>query len=373
MAILKIQPLGNEGLDINDIDVTRLGEYDFASTSSTSAKFFADDDNYALFQGKGFTYKKSGSTILDITGGTIEKFYLSIGGVKVFALTGLSLSAAKIFDFYVSGDAVGAFNYIFAGDDTVYATKFADILGAAGGNDTIYAGAGNDKVLGGSGNDLLQGEAGNDVLFGGSGNDKIYGGDGTDSLVGDSGDDLLEGGAGNDKFFGGAGADKIYGGDGDDILKGEDGNDQLFGRLGNDRLEGGAGNDTLNGDSGNDIVNGGVGSDKLSGGAGADTFVFTSASDSTVAATGRDMILDFKPADGDRIDLKAIDANSALGGDQAFAFIGTATFHKTAGELRYIISNGDTLVQGDVNGDGKSDFMIAIDGSFTLKAGDFIL
>ncbi|MGQ3212946.1 MAG: calcium-binding protein [Shinella sp.] len=364
MAILKIQPLGDQGLDINDIDVTRLGEYDFANTSTTSAKFFADDDNYALFQGKGFTYKKIGSTVTDITGGTVEKFYLSIGGVKVFALTGLSLSAAKIFDFYVAGDPVGAFNYIFAGNDTIYATKFADILAGAGGDDTIYGGAGND---------LLQGEAGNDTLSGGSGNDKVFGGDGADSLSGESGNDTLEGGAGNDKLFGGAGADKLYGGDGIDILKGEDGNDQLFGRLGNDRLEGGAGNDTLNGDSGNDIVNGGVGSDKLSGGAGADTFVFKSAADSTVAATGRDMILDFKQSDGDRIDLTAIDANAALAGNQAFDFIGTAVFHKTAGELRFINSNGDTLIQGDINGDGKSDFMIAIDANLTLKVGDFIL
>ncbi|AOF91626.1 calcium-binding protein [Sinorhizobium sp. RAC02] len=373
MAILKIQPLGNKGLDVNDIDIRLLGDYDFASTSATSARFFADDDNYALFQGRGFTYKKAGSTVLDITGGTVEKFYLSISGVKVFALTGLSLSASKLFDFFVAADPVGAFNYIFAGNDTIYATKFADILAAAGGDDTIYAGAGNDKVLGGSGNDLLQGEAGNDVLSGGSGNDKVFGGDGADSLTGESGNDMLEGGAGVDKLSGGAGADKLYGGDGNDILKGDADNDQLFGRLGNDVLEGGAGNDTLNGDSGNDSVNGGAGSDKLSGGAGADIFVFKSASDSTVAATGRDIILDFKQADGDRIDLKAIDANATLGGDQAFKFIGTAAFHKTAGELRYINSNGDTFVQGDINGDGKSDFMIAIDANLALKLADFIL
>jgi Ca2+-binding RTX toxin-like protein len=373
MAILKLQPLGNRGFNTADIDIRLLGDYDFVTTSSTSARFSDNSSNYALFQGRGFTYTKSGSTIVDITGGTIEKFYLSISNVKVVSLTGLSLSAAKIFDFYVAGNPIGAFNYIFAGNDTIYATKFADILGAAGGDDTIYAGAGNDKVVGGLGNDLLQGEAGSDALFGGSGNDKIFGGDGADALFGDSGNDMLEGGAGNDKFSGGAGADKIYGGDGDDILKGDDGDDQLFGRLGNDRLDGGAGNDTLNGDSGDDALSGGVGSDKLSGGAGADIFVFTSASDSTVAATGRDMILDFKPADGDRINLKAIDANDALVGDQAFKFIGAATFHKTAGELRYVIASGDTFVQGDINGDGKADFMIAIDGSFTLKVGDFLL
>lgn len=373
MAILKLQPLGNRGFNTADIDIRILGDYDFVTTSSTSARFSDDSGNYALFQGRGFAFTKSGSTIVDITGGTIEKFYLSISNVKVASLTGLSLSAPKIFDFFVAGDVTGAFSYIFAGNDTVYGTNFADILGAAGGNDTIYGGGGNDKLFGGNGNDFLRGDAGNDTLFGDDGVDKLFGGDGADTLLGDDGNDFLEGGTGDDKLFGGDGADKLYGGDGNDIVKGDDGNDELYGRTGNDRLEGGAGNDTLNGDSGNDTVNGGLGSDKLSGGANADTFVFTSISDSTVAATGRDMILDFKQADGDRIDLKAIDANSALGGDQAFKFIGTATFHKTAGELRYILSNGDTLIQGDINGDGKSDFMIAIDASLTLKAGDFIL
>lgn len=356
MAIVKIQPLGNKGFDTSDIDIRSLGDYDSVSTSSTSARFFDDSNNYALFQGTDFTFKKSGSTITDITGGTIEKFYLSIGGVKVAAISGLSLSAEKIFDLYVAGNPVTAFNYIFAGNDTVYGTKFADILGAAGGDDIIYAGAGNDKIFGGSGNDLLQGEAGNDMLDGGSSNDKLFGGDGIDTLKGGSGNDMLEGGAGVDTLLGGAGLDKLYGGDGDDILKGEAGNDQLFGRLGNDTLVGG------------------VGADQLSGNAGKDTFVFLSVADSTVDASGRDMILDFKQAEGDRISLKSIDANiKTTATDDSFTFIKTDSFHKKVGELRYFKSDGDTFVQGDVNGDGTADFTIVIDASLTLKSTDFIL
>lgn len=122
---------------------------------------------------------------------------------------------------------------------------------------------------------------------------------------------------------------------------------------------------------------GGSGKDKLiasneanllKGGGGADTFIFGSKT----AANG-DKILDFSQAALDKISLSGIDANSTLTGDQAFKFIGTAAFHDKAGELRYLIKSGDTLIQGDINGDGNADFTITIDASLTLKSGDFIL
>ena len=76
---------------------------------------------------------------------------------------------------------------------------------------------------------------------------------------------------------------------------------------------------------------------------------------------------------GDKIDLKTIDANTKAAGDQAFTFIGTGAFQKKAGELRYEKKSGDTFVYGDVNGDGKADFAILIDANVTLNANDFIL
>lgn len=170
--------------------------------------------------------------------------------------------------------------------------------------------------------------------------------------------------AGNDKISGTKYADNLLGGRG---------NDSLSGGAGNDLLKGEAGNDTLNGGAGRDKLYGAAGADKLSGGAGADTFLFKSVSESKVGASGRDTILDFSQAQKDRIDLKAIDASTKTGGDQAFDFIGTDKFHKQAGELRFEKKGGDTLIHGDVNGDGKADFSILVDASITFKAGDFIL
>lgn len=151
------------------------------------------------------------------------------------------------------------------------------------------------------------------------------------------------------------------------------GNDLLVGNRSANSLSGGGGRDTLKGEGGNDKLVGGGGADKMYGGTGADTFIFKSTKDSTVAASGRDKLFDFSQKGKDKIDVSAIDANTKAGGDQKFKFIGDDAFHKKAGELRYEKRGGDTFVQGDVNGDGKADFSIALDPLINLKATDFIL
>ena len=86
-----------------------------------------------------------------------------------------------------------------------------------------------------------------------------------------------------------------------------------------------------------------------------------------------DVITDFNQAEGDVIDLSGIDA-IAGGTDDAFAFLGTGAFTGTAGELRYFVYNGNTFVEGDVDGDGAADFMIALqsDAPIDLTAADFV-
>ncbi|MFH5923547.1 hypothetical protein [Roseomonas xinghualingensis] len=254
--------------------------------------------------------------------------------------------------------------------DKLTGTAGNDTIDGAGGKDTIKGGDGNDTLIGGSNDDTLHGDNGNDTLFGDSGNDKLYGGAGDDRLEGGEGKDTLDGGAGNDILLGGAGDDKLAGGDGNDQLDGGDGKDTLDGGNGNDILLGGAGKDTLLGGAGNDRLVGGLDADKLTGGAGNDTFVFSQLADSKVGGS-RDVITDF--AKGDLIDLSAIDAMAKLNGDQAFSFIGNQKFTGKAGELHAIQSGGDTLIEGDVNGDGKADFQIELSGFHNLAASDFIL
>jgi Ca2+-binding RTX toxin-like protein len=78
--------------------------------------------------------------------------------------------------------------------------------------------------------------------------------------------------------------------------------------LGDFNLTGSSANNQLLGNEGDNIITGKGGADDLFGNDGADTFVFTALSDSKVKAAGRDTIEDFSTADGDQIDLSAIDA-----------------------------------------------------------------
>ncbi len=323
------------------------------------------------------------------------------------------------------------------GDKAATGAGGADILWGFDGNDTIYGGAGNDEIAGGGGNDKLFGGSGNDDIAGGAGTDIIEGGTGADTLRGgadvrdrvsyagsasgvtvtlthgatttgsggdaqgdkiggfldaqgsahddritDSVSDTIAFGYNDNRFYGGDGNDTLSLGGGNDYGLGEAGNDTVGGGLGDDRLYGGdghdylsgsSGNDLLKGDAGNDKLYGGGGADDLFGGVGADRFVFASKSDSTVSSTGRDTIYDFSGTDGDRIDLSSMDAKTTSSGNQAFAFIGTAAFHGTAGELRYVKTSSDTYVYGDVNGDKTADFAVHLDDAVTMLSGYFTL
>ncbi|WP_424139262.1 M10 family metallopeptidase C-terminal domain-containing protein [Roseomonas chloroacetimidivorans] len=189
----------------------------------------------------------------------------------------------------------------------------------------------------------------------------LHGTGSADKLTGTAGNDTIDGAGGKDTLNGGDGHDKLLGGTNDDSLNGGNGNDILDGGTGKDTLLGGAGNDTLIGGEGKDI---------LTGGAGSDTFTFASLADSKLGSS-HDTITDF--AKGDLIDLSALDAQAKAGGDQAFSWIGDHAFSRQAGELHAITSGANTLIEGDVNGDGKADFQIEVNGHYAFAASDFAL
>jgi parallel beta-helix repeat protein len=170
-------------------------------------------------------------------------------------------------------------------------------------------------------------------------------------IIGTEDDDILNGGNGHDY---------IEGGGGDDVLRGKNGNDVLIGGDGNDQLFGG---------NGDDVLFGGMGTDILHGGRGKDTFVFTNIAESR-PGQGRDSIEDFTQGE-DKIDVSRIDA-IAGGSNDAFVFIGTAAF-TAAGQLRQFESGKGIIVEGDVTGDGKADFQIAVQTQVALTHEDFIL
>ena len=143
-----------------------------------------------------------------------------------------------------------------------------------------------------------------------------------------------------------------------------------------DLLTGGAGANTLQGTVRADVLFGSTGRDTMTGGAGADTFVFTALNQSGITAASRDVITDFVNGT-DRIDLSGIDAKTTVIGNDAFTFIGNGVFAgggaAGAGQLRYSFAGTNTIVEGDVNGDGLADFQIQLTGHHTMTVADMVL
>ena len=189
----------------------------------------------------------------------------------------------------------------------------------------------------------------------------------SNTLSGTTAADLMYGLAGADKLSGLAGNDSLDGGSGNDTLLGADGADSLLGGLGNDSLSAGAGNDSLFGGSGVDRLDGGAGRDSLTGGAGSDTFVWAAASHTGKTAQTADTITDFKS--GDRIDLSAIDADTATQANDAFAATLVNAF-TAPGQLRF---TGGVLF-GNTDADAATaEFAIVLTGVSVLTSADFVL
>ncbi|NIJ21113.1 Ca2+-binding RTX toxin-like protein [Sphingomonas naasensis] len=332
---------------------------------------------------------------------------------------GTSWSFADLFGRAMAGTS---------GNDTIHGGIGAQTITAAAGDDWVDGRSGDDILIGGTGADYLSGGAGNDVyrFARGDGVDSIReyinwdsGWGGTDAVefasgisasdvtVGkaNSGNDYVfyvDGGAdrvtvvggvtggsdqaveevrfadgavwnlasiaarvvgvsnANDVLNGSANADTLRGLQGDDTINGLAGNDSVRGDAGNDTLAGQDGDDVLDGGAGNDILSGGLGTDQLWGGAGADRFVFASGDFGPGAAP--DKINDFSHGEGDIIDFSAIPGSH---------FIGTGAFTNVAGELRYEQSNDNTVLLGDLDGDGLADFSILLTGNVMLQVSDF--
>jgi serralysin len=254
-----------------------------------------------------------------------------------------------------------------------------------------------ENVTGGSGNDTLTGNAVANRLEGGAGNDKLDGNGGVDTLIGGAGDDtfITDGSAILTEAVGG-GTDTVQSsvtftlaanfenltltGTGNISGTGNVVANILTGNDGINTLNGGGGNDTLSGGLGNDTLNGGANTDTLTGGSGNDTFVFASTGDAGNGAGTRDVITDFEGAGAsvvDVIDVSGIDANTGIGGNQAFTFISTAGF-SAAGQLRYFQDTSNaldplTIVEGNVTGTSGAEFQIALKGLHIPIGDDFIL
>jgi hypothetical protein len=227
-----------------------------------------------------------------------------------------------------------------------------DLFNGGTGAETVRDSAGNDTYNFGGGNDTF-------IAFDGStsNNDIVNGGKGIDTYVVTGGDGQTVNLKDHITIGGNIGSDTITG---FENVIGGDGSDELIGSNGANSLTGGIGDDDITGLGGRDILTGGV---------DTDTFIFLALSDSGPKASQRDLITDFTQGE-DLIDI-VFDAKTGIAGIQAFTLIGVENFHGVKGELRESFKNGNTIVSGDVNGDGNADFSVALKGHFLLTTDDF--
>ncbi|WP_152613264.1 M10 family metallopeptidase C-terminal domain-containing protein [Inquilinus limosus] len=380
---------------VENVNGTQLADTIIGDASANTINGNSGDDNLQGGAGNDVVSGGAGNDLIQggagndtLTAGSgVDLVYGNDGNDRFYIETGWSGGVGEAF---FGGAGIDTFD-----TSTVIFTPFAAyinlqdgvfyILGSGSGEIALSS---VENAIGTDEGDQITGSGENNVLTLGAGNDTGSGLGGNDTLLGEAGDDVLRGGAGADTLNGGTGIDTASyfdssvaisvslvtgtGGGGDaagDILVGIE---NLSGSQGNDGLAGNAGANTLQGWNGNDVLVGNGGKDTLTGGAGADRFYYAALSDSVVGANA-DRITDFSHAQGDRIDLSAIDANAGVAGDQAFTFIGTGLYTGVAGQLRYASSGGVTTIAGDVNGDKVSDFHIQLTGTIALVAADFVL
>jgi Ca2+-binding RTX toxin-like protein len=180
-----------------------------------------------------------------------------------------------------------------------------------------------------------------------------------DHITGNSYGDNLNSGNADDQVFGKDGNDTLSGGEGADRLEGGNGNDLLKGQEGRDTLMGGQGADTLVASRDQDLLLGGLDEAR-------DVFIFNSDNAFHVGFGGM-TIRQF--GDQDVIDLRGIDANARVRGNQSFDFSGKSA---EAFSIWFRVEDGGVRVHGDTYGlSGDFEFFVA--GVTRLNAADFLL
>jgi Ca2+-binding RTX toxin-like protein len=294
---------------------------------------------FEAFQGRGgddYIDGRGGfdrATYSDPTGGDNPASGGATSGVAINMAAGCTINLPTGVDDNVGHDTLRSI-------EAVRGTQFADTYDATGFSSSS-TNAGSQGTF-----NQFEGAGGDDTIAG-NGNTQIFFGTASDGVTVDMA------------------AGTAYGTAPDDSAN--VGTDHFTGVS---QVRGSAYADTFLGDANNTAFQGDGGNDTITGGLGNDTFVFGALTDSTVSAS--DTITDFVHGQ-DKINLTAIDSDPSVALDQAFGFGGNNN-NVVAHSVTWFETGGNTIVQGDVNGDTNADFQIILTGiNKGLATSDFLL
>jgi Ca2+-binding RTX toxin-like protein len=272
-----------------------------------------------------------------------------------------------------------------AGDDSFEGSNIAESFYLGLGDDVLFASGGDDNIFADLGDDWFDGGEGRDTIYfdvvGGIGNSFSSPEYGVVFDLAKTTQDLGYWGTKTvfsvENVFGSGKNDKLFGNKYGNELTLQDGNDFADGRKGNDTIDGINGRDTIVGGRGADVLAGYSSSAPLSTDGARDIFRYLSIADSGVAAGTYDVIFGtFVGETGDKIDLKAIDANGSAAGNGTFVFIGAGKFHaNSTGEVQVKATGNanEYMVKIDTDLDKGAEMSILVRSTTALDAGDFIL
>src|SRR5438045_2787165 len=90
-------------LNFDTLDIRGLYNYSSVVFTTTSAKFFDDDNNFTLFTGTGFTFSPTHVPL----SGTIDSVRHVVAGDVALYITDANVSATDAYSFAVANDTAG--------------------------------------------------------------------------------------------------------------------------------------------------------------------------------------------------------------------------------------------------------------------------
>jgi Ca2+-binding RTX toxin-like protein len=123
-----------------------------------------------VIKGSGLTYSWDGR----MTGGFVSSVEMYQGEQLLGRHDNFTMFASSVQNYLNWGDYKGLYQSIQNGNDTIFGSRYDDVLAGYSGDDTITSGGGNDRIFAAEGNDNITLTPGSAFVDCGPGFDTVY-------------------------------------------------------------------------------------------------------------------------------------------------------------------------------------------------------